>query len=174
MRQGDRDAGSLAMQSVYAELHRLAGRFMRRESQGHTLQPTALVNEAYLRLAQGEAADPKDRQHFVAIAATVMRRILVDHARRRMAGKRVAPAIHTFDLAEAASADERAVTVIALEDALARLADACRSVHDQAGRERPQRLTEEETAAILGVTARTVHRDWLKARSWLQLSLEGA
>ena len=88
MRDGDRAAGDEALRAVYTELHRLAARYMRRESPDHTLQPTALVNEAYLRLAAGQADDPHDRQHFMALAATVMRRILVDHAREKHAEKR--------------------------------------------------------------------------------------
>lgn len=162
------------MPLLYEAMRRLAARQLAGEQAGHTLSPTALVNEAWLRLVDQGRVGIQDRGHFLAIVSRTMRRILVDHARRRMAGKRVAPAIHTFDLAGAASADEWAVTVIALEDALARLATIDDRMHRVVECRFFGGLTEEETAAILGVTARTVHRDWLKARSWLQLALESA
>ena len=173
MRQGDRDAGSLAMQSVYAELHRLAGRYMRRESPGHTLQPTALVNEAYLRLAQGEAADPKDRQHFVAIAATVMRRILVDHAREKQTEKRGSGArkVQLEDVVLSAPADTDLVELDEMLDQLAAVdARAAKVVEFRffAG------CTEDETARILNQSVAQTRRDWDFARSWLKSRLMAA
>jgi RNA polymerase sigma factor (TIGR02999 family) len=170
MRQGDRDAGGLAMQSVYAELHRLAGRFMRREAAGHTLQPTALVNEAYLRLARGEAADPKDRQHFVAMAATVMRRILVDHARQKQADKRGAGArkVQLEDVALAAPAGTDLVELDELLDQLAVVDGRAAQVVEYrffAG------CTEEETALQMDQSQAQTRRDWDFARTWLKSRL---
>lgn len=173
MRQGDREAGGVALQSVYAELHRLAGRYMRRESPGHTLQPTALVHEAYLRLSQGESVDPTDRQHFVAIAAMVMRRILVDHARQKRAEKRGAGAqkVQLEDVALAAPAGTDLVELDELLDQLSAVdARAAKVVEYRffAG------CTEEETARILEQSQAQTRRDWDFARSWLKSRLKVA
>ena len=168
-RDGDRAAMDDLAPLVYDALHAIAERQLRRERQGHTLTPTALVHEAWLRLA-GQRADLRDRTHFLAVASRVMRRVLVDHARRGLAGKRVPDARPTLDLA-AASPDEWAVTMIALDDALEQLA----AVEPRLVRVVEMRffggLTEEEAAEVLGVSARTVHRDWLRARAWLELAL---
>ncbi len=162
MRQGDRDAGNLAMQAVYSEMHRLAGRFMRRESPGHTLQPTALVNEAYVRLSQGEAADPKDRQHFVAIAATVMRRILVDHAREKQTDKRGAGA-HKVQLEDVALAAPAGTDLVELDEMLDQLA----AVDARAANAALVGLLRE-TAGRLGATPAQVALAWLLAqRPWI-------
>ena len=165
--QGDEDALNEVLPLIYEELKRLARGRLRSEPAGHTLDTTALVHEAYLRLADQRQAHWRDRSYFLAIASTVMRRVLVDHARRHGAVKRGRGLRRvTFDETDLAT-EERAEMLIALDDALDRLAvhDArrCRVVECRffAG------LTEEETAAALGVSPRTVKRDWAKARSWL-------
>lgn len=165
--RGDREALDRALPLVYDELRRLAHRQLRREAEGHTLSTTALVNEAYLRLVDQTRAGWRDRAHFLAVAATAMRRILVDHARRHSSGKR-GGALRRVPLESADIAlEERADLVVALDDALTRLAglDArlarvveCRFFGG---------LTEEETAHALGISVRTTKRDWAKAKSWL-------
>lgn len=158
---------------VYRELREIADRLLRREAVGHTLQPTALVHEAWFKLAGPSAPAPVDRAHFLALAARAMRQVLVDHARRRHATKRGGPRV-----ADLAIADDRLGLVlplddlIALDDALTRLA---------ANDERLARvvelrffagLSEDEVAGVLGVTTRTVQRDWVRARAWLHAELD--
>jgi RNA polymerase sigma factor (TIGR02999 family) len=172
VREGAPDAMDALMSRVYDDLRRVAGRQLGAERAGHTLSPTALVNEAWLRLVDQRSTQWADRAQFFAIAARVMRRILVDHARhhqalRRGRGTRTQSlddlADRGFDVAASARADE----LIALDEALARLevanARAARVVDLRwfAG------LTEVEVAQLLGVTERTVRRDWNRARDWL-------
>ncbi|CAA9354634.1 MAG: hypothetical protein AVDCRST_MAG89-3342 [uncultured Gemmatimonadetes bacterium] len=164
---GGCDALDRAFPLVYEDLRHLARRHLRREAAGHTLSTTALVHEAYVRL---ERANPPwgDRAHFFALAATAMRRILVDHARRHHAARRGgAPSRVPLEAIEGMAVEERADLLVALDDALARLARLdprqvrvveCRFFGG---------LTEEETAQALGVGLRTAKRDWAKARSWL-------
>ena len=169
---------------VYDELRVMAHRQLQRERAGHTLSTTALVHEAYLKLVDQHRAQWKDRAHFFAIASEMMRRVLVDYARRHRAAKRDGARVQvSLDTAAGgvddgrfsgdalAAADSRADTLIALDEALTRLA---------ARDERLVRvvecrffggLTEEETAAALNVTARTVRRDWIKAKNWLHREL---
>lgn len=167
LRSGNSDAESKLIPLVYAELRRLAARYLRGERGDHTLQPTALVHEAYLRLTKLQKMDWQSRSHFFATAAILMRRILVDHARAQRAKKREG-------FREAISFDEvlvvsrgRSAQLIALDDALVRLAslDARRSkiveLRFFGG------LSEEETGAVLGISARTVKRDWRVAKAWL-------
>ena len=152
---------------VYAELRAIAHRQLRREAPGHTLTTTALVHEAYLRLADYEEAPWLDRAHFFALASRVMRRLLIDYARQHHAAKRDAGNDRVPYYDALAVADGRAETLIALDDALTRLG----AVHERMARVVECRffggLTEEETAVALGVTARTVRRDWVKAKGWL-------
>ena len=168
-RAGDAEAMERLMPLVYDALHALAERHLRRERTGHTLTPTALVHEAWLRLVDQRRAELRDRTHFLSVASRVMRRVLVDHARRAMAGKR-SPVAPTLDLA-GASPEEWSVTMMAIDDALDRLA----AVDPRLVRVVELRffggLTEDETAEVLGVSGRTVHRDWLRARAWLELAL---
>ena len=172
---GDRTALDRAFPLVYRELQRLASRQLRREDVGHTLGTTALVHEAYLRLVDQTRGEWRDRAHFLALAATAMRRILVDHARRHHAAKRGAAArpvsLDAPDALDALTVDARAELLVDLDEALARLAtlDArqarvveCRFFGG---------LTEEETAEALGIGLRTAKRDWAKARSWLYQAL---
>jgi RNA polymerase sigma factor (TIGR02999 family) len=155
--------GDTVFRLVYDELRALAERQLRRERPGHTLQATALVHEAYLKLASGGAL-PADRSHFVGTAARAMRQVLVDHARRRSADKR-GGAWQRTTLGEGPAALELELdTILDLDRAMERLDPRqCRVVELRffAG------LEEKEIAEILGVTERTVRRDWVKARAWL-------
>jgi RNA polymerase sigma factor (TIGR02999 family) len=166
-RAGNPDALDRLLPVVYDELRAIAHRQLRAERADHTLGTTALVHEAYLRLIDQTRVDWQDRSHFFAIAARTMRRVLVDYARRRAAGKRGAQAQRvTLDSAIVA-VDQQADLVVALDDALARLA----RLDERQARVVEYRFfggfSEEETAELLGVTARTVRRDWVKARGWL-------
>jgi len=151
---------------VYQELRRLAHHYMRGEREGHTLQTTALVNEVYLRLAGIDGLRWRDRAHFFAMAATLMRRVLVDHARQRGREKRGA-GVSVVSLDETAIAATPAVDVVALDGALERLA----AVDPQQSRVVELRffagLSVEETAEVLGISAATVKRDWATAKLWL-------
>ena len=155
------------------ELRRLAAAYMRRERPGHTLQPTALVNEAYLRLLGDAHPAWSDRAHFFAIAARHMRHILVEHARRRQAQKRGAGA-RAETLVEGLVSDEKPTELIALDDALSALAtvDGRKAriveIHYFGG------LTQEEIAAALDVHPNTVARELRLARAWLQRAILGA
>jgi RNA polymerase sigma factor (TIGR02999 family) len=165
---GDRGALDRAFPLVYEELRRLAHRQLRRESEGHTLSTTALVHEAYLKLVDQTRGEWRDRAHFLAIAATAMRRILVDHARRHRAGKRGGTGRPlSLDSVEELPVEDRAEFLVHLDEALARLA----MLDERQARVVECRFfggyTEEETAETLGIGLRTVKRDWAKARSWL-------
>ncbi len=171
-------AGSRASQRLfellYDELHRLAAALMRRERRDHTLQPTALVHEAYLRLVAGTRVQWQDRAHFMGIAARAMRQILVDHARRHAAQKRGGGYTRvTLGGAEAPGSPD-AVEILELHDALERFA----AVDGRAARVVEMRvfggLTVEETAHLLQVSPRTVDGDWAVARMWLTRELGGA
>jgi RNA polymerase sigma factor (TIGR02999 family) len=167
---GDGAALERLFDVLYDELHRLAGAQMRREREDHTLQPTALVHEAFIRLSGG-APRAEDRVHFASIAARVMRQVVVDHARRHHAAKRGSGWFRTtLGSAGAATIDLDPVELIALDEALAALNERQRQVVELrffAG------LEETEVAALLGVTERTVRRDWVKARAWLYDTLYG-
>jgi RNA polymerase sigma factor (TIGR02999 family) len=151
---------------VYEELRRLAHYHMRGERAGHTLQTTALVNEVYLRLAGIDGLRWRDRAHFFAMAATLMRRVLVDYARQRGREKRGA-GISVISLDENAVAAQPAVDIVALDEALARLA----AVDPQQSRVVELRffagLSVDETAEALGISPATVKRDWSTAKLWL-------
>jgi RNA polymerase sigma-70 factor, ECF subfamily len=169
-RAGDADAMERLMPLVYDALHALAERHLRHERTGHTLTPTALVHEAWLRLVDQRRAELRDRTHFLSVASRVMRRVLVDHARRALAGKRTPDAAPTLDLATA-SPEEWSVTMMAIDDALERLAAREPRLVRVVEMRFFGGLTEEETAEVLGVSWRTVHRDWLRARAWLEMAL---
>ncbi len=178
---GDASAIDALFPIVYGELRQRAGRVLGRERQGHTLQPTALVHEAYLRLVDQKRVQWEGRSQFFAIAARVMRRVLVDHARARLAGKRGAGVQHVtlidarldIDAASSASSADEAIDLLALDDALERLV---------AFDPRKARLVElryfagfsiPEAAEALGVSQATVIRDWNVARRWLHRELSG-
>ena len=170
---GDAGASNALVALVYEELRRQARRALRREGEGHTLQATALVHEAWLRLDAQHDARWESRSQFLAVAAQTMRRVLVDHARARQAIKRGGGDVQiSLGDAHAAAASPEAVDVIALDDALARLA-----IMDP----RKARLVElryfaglsiPEAAAALGVSQATVIREWAVARMWLRRELE--
>ena len=172
---GDREAFDRAFGLVYGELSGLAHAQLRREPIGHTLDTGALVHEAYLRLGDGARLEARDRSHFLAIAATAMRRILVDHARRLHAEKRGGDA-RPVSLAgvEGQHRVESDAMLIDLDEALTRLA----TFDERQARVVECRyfggLTEDETAIALSVGLRTVKRDWAKARSWLYRALHDA
>jgi RNA polymerase sigma factor (TIGR02999 family) len=166
-RQGDAPAVEQLVPLVYGELHRLAGRYVRRERQGHSLQATALVHEAYLRLLKDEHLSIQNRAHFLGIAARSMRQILVEHARSRDAEKRGGEQRRiTLDDA-LASGSPLNVDVLALDEALERLAQ-----HDARHAKVVELrffggLTTEETAEALDISPATVKRVWTMARAWL-------
>ncbi len=165
---GDQEVLDKLIPIVYAELRRQAARYLRRERPGHTLQTTALIHEAYIRLIDQRNVRWQNRAHFFAIAAQLMRRILVDHARSRQAAKRGGSDIK-LPLEEAIIASEgREVDLVALDEALERLA----AIDQQQSRVVELRffsgLSVEETAEVLEVSPRTVKRDWNVAKAWLR------
>jgi RNA polymerase sigma factor (TIGR02999 family) len=172
MRQGDKDALKGIIDALYSELHGIAVRQMRRESPRHTLQATALVNEAYLRLLDGPD-QVNDRHHFLALAATTMRRALVDYARQKRANKRGGH-MARVTLDGLPGADDRVVDVLAMDEALTALA----AVNERASRVVELRFfgghTDQEVATILGFSLPTVRRDWDFARKWLKTRLRAA
>lgn len=170
--EGDKAAYDRLVPLVYEELHRLAHRYMSGERPGHTLQTTALVDEAYLRLVD-QKVHWQNRSHFFAIAAQVMRRILVDYARKRRFAKR-GGSVQKVELDEAMiMAQERSSELIALDDALKRLAE----FDERKSRVVELRffggLTVDETAQVLGISPNTVDRDWSTARAWLYKEVNG-
>jgi RNA polymerase sigma-70 factor, ECF subfamily len=159
------------IEQIYPELRRLASRYMRRERRDHTLQPTALVHEAYLRLLKQKQIDWKVRAHVLGVAAQLMRRILVDWARARQTRKRGVVTV-VVDLENAASEPEQqSAELLQLDDALTRLeqldAQQCRIVELRffAG------FSVAETAGLLGISERTVKRDWNVAKAWLHAEI---
>jgi RNA polymerase sigma factor (TIGR02999 family) len=158
---------------VYDELRRIARQALSNEQTGHTLDTTSLVHEAYLRLVDSSRVPWEDRSRFLAVAATAMRHILVDHARRRHALKRGHAPI-AIDLEKVPlSVEESADTLIALDDALTRLGALSPRLVQVVECRFFIGMTEEETAVALGVTARTVRRDWTKAKAWLAVVMSG-
>ncbi len=169
--QGRKDAVEELMPVVYNELHRLAGAYMRRERPDHTLQTTGLVHEAYVRLVDQNRVEWKNRAHFFGIAAQLMRRILVDHARKHRADKRgggEAP----LSLVESLIADEPDVDIVALDHALKDLEELD---------ERQARIVElryfvgmtvEEIAKLMETSPSTIKREWRTAKLWLQHEIE--
>ena len=167
-RNGDQEALGKLIPMVYDELRRQAAGYLRRERSGHTLQTTALIHEAYLRLINQQNIDWQNRAHFYAIAARLMRQILVDHARKRQATKRGGSRLK-IPLEEAmVISSGRDVDLVALDEALTRLA----ALDPQQSRIVELRyfsgLSVEETAEALGVSLRTVRRDWNVAKAWLR------
>ena len=174
LREGDRQAPDQLLALVYAELRRLAGSYMQRERKDHTLQATALVHEAYLRMV-GTEGGLENRAHFFGIAANTMRQVLLDHARRRHAAKRGGEGAHKVDLDDPLVVKEEALDdVIAIDDAPKEFAaiDA-----------RQARLVElrffgglsvEEAAETLGISMVTAKHDWKSAKAWLHRELAAA
>lgn len=173
-RSGQDEALEDLMPLVYRELKRIARNFMRRQRVGHTLQTTALVNEAFVRLVDSDKVNWQDRSHFFAMSARLMRRVLVDAARRKNSEKRGGERVQVT-LGEAVrSTDPDQVDVMAIDEALTRLAKLdprqCQVVELRyfGG------LTEDEIAETLDVSSRTVRRDWKLARAWLYRELNAA
>jgi RNA polymerase sigma factor (TIGR02999 family) len=169
---GEANAREALFPLVYEELRRIARRQLKNERIGHTLDTTALVHEAYLKLIDQTRADFTDRSHFFAVASNAMRRILVDYARRYLADKRGGAPRRVSLSDDMLVAEERADTLLAVDEALIELA----RIDPRLSRVVECRffggLTEDETAQVLGVTARTVRRDWTKAKAWLHKMLE--
>jgi RNA polymerase sigma factor (TIGR02999 family) len=168
---GDQAARDQLMPLVYAELHRLAHRHLKKERPGHTLQTSALVNEAFVRLVDQRDVHWQSRAHFFGIAAQMMRRILVDYARKRRFAKRGGHQLQVSLNEEVIAAKQRSAEVVLLDDALTQLA---------AVDERKSKVVElkffgglsiEETAEVLGVSPGTVMRDWTLAKAWLRRAM---
>jgi RNA polymerase sigma factor (TIGR02999 family) len=171
---GDRTALDSLLPLVYAELKRLAHARMRGERDGHSLQTTALVSEAYLRLVDYRRVRARDRSHFLALAAQAMRRILIERARARSAGKRDgAGAPLALDIADA-QASVRAGELVALDEALAELAAFDARKAQVVELKYFGGLTNDETAAALEISGATVEREWSAARAWLRCAIAGA
>ena len=170
--QGDEAALEQLTPLVYDELHRLARRYMRRESPGHTLQTSALVNEAYLRLIDQRNVSWQNRSHFFGIASQLMRRILVDHARSHARQKRGGNAQRLSLNTTAVSTKERVVDLVAIDEALTKLAE----LDSQKSRIVEMKffggLTNDEVAECLNVSSRTIEREWRKSKAWLKGALE--
>jgi len=166
-RHGDRGALDQLMPVLYEELRRLAKRHMLRQSPGHTLQTTDLVNQAYLRLVNVQGAQWKDRLHFLSVASRAMRSVLVDHARRRRYAKRGGARVRV-SLEDAAMVSEQpGAEVIAVHEALNRLALLDQRKSQIVELRYFGGLTIEETAEVLDISRETVNREWNKARAWL-------
>jgi RNA polymerase sigma factor (TIGR02999 family) len=173
VRQGSPDAMDRLFPLVYGELRRIAHRQLLGERPGHTLGTTGLVHETYLKLVDQTRVQWRDRAHFFALASRAMRQILVDYARRYRAQRR-GGAMKRVSLTEVAAVEEKqAELVLAVHEALERLS----AMNERLSRVVECRyfagLTEEETAEALGLSARTVERDWLKAKGWLYQELHG-
>ena len=170
-RNGDVTALDKLTPLVYEEMRRLANHYMRRERQGHTLQTSALVNEAYIRLVDHKNMRWENRAHFFAVAAQAMRRILVDHARSRNYAKRGGEA-EKVELDEGAVvAEERAAELIALDDVLMDLARLDPRKSQLVELRYFGGLSIDETAEALGIAPVTVRREWRKAKAWLHRAL---
>lgn len=165
------EAANRLYRLVYDELRGVAARRLAVERPDHTLTPTALVHEAYVRLVDQDRVEWQGRAHFFAIAARTMRRILVDHARRRQAARRGGKSIHVTLGEESGSADERIHDLLALDAALERLADLDERQASVVELRFFGGLDVEETAATLDVSPSTVKRDWAFAQAWLQAEL---
>jgi RNA polymerase sigma factor (TIGR02999 family) len=170
---GDEDAMDRLFPLVYQHLRRAAEAVLRSERPGHTLQPTALVHEAYLKLVGSGGIPARDRSHFLSIAARAMRQILVDHARRRGARKRgqgTTPLPLDFPIADIGMPVDE---LVALDDALDRLSARSARLRSVVELRFFAGLNEDEIAETLGVTTRTVQRDWVRARAWLYREVYG-
>lgn len=171
---GDREAPERLMPLVYDELRRLARTFLAKERDARTLQPTALVHEAYLRLVDQRRVSWQNRAHFYGIASSMMRRVLIDHARAHATEKRGGDAIRLSLDNVQISLEQRAAGLLALDEALERLSQ----MDERKGRIVELRffggLSDEEIAEVWGVSTRTVLRDWKTARLWLYRELAPA
>ena len=170
-RAGDPSAQESLFPLVYEQLRRIAHRQMAGERPEHTLDTTGLVHEAYLKLVDQTRAEWTDRAHFFAVASNAMRRILVDYARRYRTAKRGSAPLRVSLTDAMLVTEERAETLLAVDEALNELARIDRRLGSVVECRFFAGLTEEETAEVLGITARTVRRDWTKAKGWLHRTL---
>lgn len=175
VRKGDADAAERLFPVVYDELHRIASAYMQQERPDHTLQPTALVHEAYLRLIGKNVAAPyENRGHFLATAAVAMRHILINHAKAKATQKRGAGRpVAVFDSALAAF-EESAIDLLALNEALDRLAKLDATQGKLVELRFFGGMSVDECAELMGVSARTLHYEWAHARAWLRGQLQSA
>jgi RNA polymerase sigma-70 factor, ECF subfamily len=174
LKKGDKEAASKLIPIVYDELRRLAGSYMRHERSDHTLQATALVHEAYLKLIEQRSVDWQSRAHFFGIAAQVMRRILLDHARGHLREKR-GGGERTIPIEEGlVFAPEQSLDLVKLDQALEQLTE----LDPRQGKIVELRffggLTVEQTAELLGISPKTVKRDWSVAKAWLHGELRAS
>ena len=171
--KGDKEALDQLVPLVYDELRRQAARYLRRERVGHTLQTTALIHEAYLRLIDQKNVHWQNRAHFFGIAAQLMRRILVDHARTRKRAKRGGSDVRVSFSEANLKTRGQDLDIVALDEALDRLAE----IDEQQSKIVELRffsgLTVEETAEVLSISAATVKRDWSMAKAWLHREISG-
>ena len=174
LKLGHKDALERLIPLVYRELRRVAGRCMRDERPGHTLQPTALVHEAFLRLVDQDRADWRNRAQFVGVAAQLMRRLLVDHARGRHALKRGIPVTMNEEIFRRTAGADHTEEILAVDEILGRLAE----LDPQQARIVELRyfagLSVDETAEAMAISPRTVKRDWAMAKGWMKTQLSGA
>jgi RNA polymerase sigma-70 factor (ECF subfamily) len=170
LRAGDQDSAAKLITAVYGELRNVAVRSMRRERVGHTLQPTALVHEAFLRLVGGNGVEWRDRAHFFGVAARLMREILVDYARKHGAAKRGGGVKITLDDG-LLIAEDRLDTILAMDQAISRLQE----LDHRQGRIVELRffagLSVEEIAEVMEISPPTVKREWRSAKAWLHQEL---
>ena len=172
MKRGNSEALPKLIPLVYHELKRLAAHFLRDEREGHTLQPTALVHEAYLRLAGQNRAGWQNRAQFMGVAAQIMRRILVDYARQRVTAKRGGGDVPlAIEVSDVAGGVEQSEEMLAVDEALARLT----ALDPQQAQVVEMRyfggMTVEETAEALSIAPRTVKREWAMAKAWLRVEI---
>jgi RNA polymerase sigma-70 factor (ECF subfamily) len=174
LKRGDKDALGKLVPLVYGELRRLAGHYMRAERVGHTLQPTAVVHEAYLRLVGEDWAEWQNRAQFVGVAARQMRRILVDYARQHVAAKRGGtPVKLDLDALAGSFGSGKSDEILAVDEAIARLGEMDPQQAQVVELRYFGGMTVEETAELLGISPRTVKRDWAMALAWLRAELSG-
>ena len=172
---GDASAAPELLRSVYGELRTMAGSYLRSMQPGHTLQPTMLVHDVFLRLVGAKDVNWGNRAHFLAVAAKAMRRLLIDHARSRRAQKRGGREWRRVTLDEALDAVEsKTVDVLALDETMTRLAALSERQAQIVELRVFGGLTIDESAHVLGVGSTTVKSDWLVARAWLRRELTGA
>jgi RNA polymerase sigma-70 factor, ECF subfamily len=172
MNRGDKSAADQLLPIVYSELHRLAKSYMSRERRDHTLQPTALINQAYLRIAQQEHMEWQNHAHFIGFAANVMRRVLVDHARERNAAMRGGGRVRVELDEGVAASPEASAEILQLEEALTRLEQLNPRQAQVVEMRYFGGLSVEEVASILGIAPRSVKRDWALARMWLYQEIQ--
>ena len=173
VRDGNQEAANQLIPLIYKELRQMAGAFMRGERPGHTLQATALVNEAYMRMVGGHPVEWQNRPHFFAIAAHTMREVLLDYARRARAAKRGGNDAQRVELHEECSiAPDKLEEVIAIDEALERLA----RIDPRQSRIVELRffagLNVEEAGEVMGVSAKTIKREWRSAKAWLHREMD--